>query len=238
MRPPILCSTGVQLVGMLFVLVLCWSVGPTSAEAQERDGKIQRNEDAEMLFDEGVTAFQQENYDIAYRRFRRVAEYPLNQKTTAALLMAGKALYQQEEYEEAQSVLQRLVRRFPESRYEDEARRVMDYAREATQEAHAEPDMIRIGVALPLGSNATLTQAMFNGIRLAVEERNGVQRRLVPVDTTYYTIADTIEAGEDGSAPVVQMKDTMRVERTVEIERVAPARRPVQLFFQIGRAHV
>lgn len=234
MRQPIRWSAGLRLAGMLCVLVVWCGVGPVTVQAQEEGTKVQRIEEVEVLFEEGVTAFQQENYDLAYRRFRRVAEYPLNQRTTAALLMAGKTLYEQGAYDEARSVLQTLVRRYPQSRYREEARRVMDYAREAQEQTREDPDPIRLGVALPLGEDATLTQAMFNGIRLAVEERNGIERRLVPVDTTYYTVADTVETAEDGegSEPVVQMRDTMRVERTVEEARVEPARRPVQLFFR------
>lgn len=230
MRQPILRDTGLRLVGTLFVIVAGWGVVLGPVQAQDRPEEVQYIEAAETLFGEGVDAFEREAYEAASERFRRAAEYPLNEKTTAALLMEGKALYEMEEYDEARTVLQQLVQRFPSSRYRDEARRVMEYAREAEQQTREEPDAIRLGVALPLGESSTLTQAMFNGIRLAVEERNGIERRLVPVDTTYYTVADTIEG--EGDSAVVEMRDTMRVERTVEVERVAPARRPVQLFFR------
>lgn len=191
---------------------------------------IQRIEAADRLFDQGLEAYQQGNYEQAARRFLRVTEYPMNQRTTAALLMAGRALYQLENYQQATGVLRRLQQRYPESRYRSGAEEVLGLIQEAREPADvSEP--IRLGVALPLGTNSTLTQAMFNGIRLAVEEHNGLQRELVPVDTTYFTVADTIAMAEDSSA-VIQMKDTMRVERTVETVRGAPERRPVQMFFR------
>lgn len=231
MRHPILRGVDVRLAGALLVVTVWWGIALKPVQAQETTAdEIQHVEEADTTFDEGVEAFQQEDYETASERFRRVTQYRPNQRTTAALLMEGKALYQLEEYEEARSVLETLVRRYPESRYREEAQRVMEYASDALDEMQEDPDPIRLGITLPLADEATRTQAMFNGIRLAVEERNGLDRRLVPVDTTYYTVADTVEG--EGESAVVEERDTMRIERAVETERVAPARRPVQLFFR------
>ena len=214
----------------LAVCVTCWGAVAPQGYAQNTINDIQRIEAAERLFNQGLEAYQQGNYEQAARRFQRVTEYPMNQKTTAALLMAGRALYRMEAYREATTVLRTLQRRYPESRYRSAAEEVLGFVREAQRPADmGEP--IRLGVALPLGTNSNLTQAMFNGIRLAVEERNGLERQLVPVDTTYFTVADTIAIAEDSSA-VIQMKDTMRVERTVETVRGAPQRQPVRMFFR------
>lgn len=224
-----------RFVRWLFVVslaVACWGPATEHAHAQGMSDEIQQIEAADSLFSQGLAAYRQGEYDEAARRFRRVIDYPPNQRTTAALLMAGRALYQLEAYDMAADVLRTLRRRYPTSRYRDEAREVLDYIAQARRSAQRPTDApIRLGIALPLGTDATLSQAMFNGIRLAVEERNGVERRLVPVDTTYFTVADTIGFAEDSSA-VVQMKDTMRVERTVETVRGAPARRPVRMFFR------
>jgi ABC-type branched-subunit amino acid transport system substrate-binding protein len=213
------------------VSVVCWGAAAPSGYAQNVLD-IQRIDAAEQLFNQGLDAYQQGNYEQAARRFQRVTEYPVNQKTTAALLMAGRALYQMEAYSEAADVLRTLQRRYPESRYRSAAEEILNYIREAQQPASPSMnDPIRLGVALPLGANPDLTQAMFNGIRLAVEERNGLRRELVPVDTTYFTVADTVVSAEDSST-VVQMKDTMRVERTVETVRGAPEGRPVRIVFR------
>ena len=211
MKRSILCA--VRWLLALAVMATCWDAVAPRAHAQATQ-EIQRIAAADRLFEQGLNAYQQGNYDQAVRRFLRVTEYPTNQKTTAALLMAGRALYQRGDYQQATSVLRRLQQQYPASRYRNAAEDVLGFIRGAEQPADVDAP-IRLGVALPLGTNSTLTQAMFNGIRLAVEERNGLERELVPVDTTFFTVADTIAMAEDSSA-VIQMKDTMRVERTVE----------------------
>lgn len=221
-----------RLLLILTVALTGWASTGSVGFAQNTTDEIQRIDDAERLFNQGIEAFQQGNYEQAQRRFQRVTEYPFNQKTTAALLMAGRALYELGAYDEARTTLRTLIQRYPESRYQSAARETIGYIQEAQQPAQQQAeDPIRLGIALPLSTNSMLTQAMFNGIRLAVEERNGVQRRLVPVDTTYFTVADTIAMREDSSA-VVQMRDTMRIERTVEVVQGAPSERAVQMFFR------
>lgn len=227
MKRSILCA--VRWLLALAVMATCWDAVAPRAHAQATQ-EIQRIAAADRLFEQGLNAYQQGNYDQAVRRFLRVTEYPTNQKTTAALLMAGRALYQRGDYQQATSVLRRLQQQYPASRYRNAAEDVLGFIRDAEQPADVDAP-IRLGVALPLGTNSTLTQAMFNGIRLAVEERNGLERELVPVDTTFFTVADTIAMAEDSSA-VIQMKDTMRVERTVETVRGDPEQRPVQMFFR------
>lgn len=222
-----------MFLAVAVVGVICWGRGAVPVWAQGAVDDIERIDDAETLFNQGLDAFQDGNYEQAHRRFQRVLDYPVNQRSTAALLMAGRALYRMEAYEEATDVLRTLIERYPESRYRSDAQQVLDYIQQG--DAPEQPRMdnaIRLGVALPLGTNSTLTQALFNGVRLAVEERNGVERRLVPVDTTYYTVQDTIAQGDDSSSAVVQTRDTMRVERVVDTVRGVPDERPVQMFFR------
>lgn len=221
-----------RLLTALVVAMACWCSAGTPVRAQDAPGEIQRINEADSLFSQGLDAFQRGDYEAAYQRFQQIAGYPLNQRTTAALLMAGRALYQLDAYDEAEATLRTLIRRYPESRYRGEAREVLSYVQAGRQPTVQQPDdPIRLGVALPLSTNSALTQAMFNGIRLAVEERNGVERRLVPVDTTYFTVADTIATAGDSSG-VVRMRDTMRVERTVDVVRGTPSRRAVRMFFR------
>ncbi len=230
MRP--IVTRFMPLFAALVVALVCWGSAGSSLHAQGTIDEIQRIDEADSLFSQGLDAFQQGNYEAAYQRFQQIADYPLNQRTTAALLMAGRALYQLDAYDEAETTLRTLIQRYPESRYRSEAREVLGYVQEARQPTVQQPDdPIRLGVALPITTNSALTQAMFNGIRLAVEERNGVDRRLVPVDTTYFTVADTIAMADDSSS-VVRMKDTMRVEQTVELVQEATSRRAVRMFFR------
>ena len=176
-------------------------------------------EDAEMAFEEGIEAFERGNYEAAYARFASVDEQPLNRQTTAALLMGGKALYQMEEYEEAIDMLNRLIDQYPDTQYRGEAERIRDFAREAIEQREHEPEVIRLGIALPMsGGDASLTQAMFNGIRLAAEERNGIEREMVPTDTTVDPVAaeqtDVLETAGEVGENIVQVDQTV-VERQV-----------------------
>lgn len=168
----------------LLIALMCGAGWSIPAQAQSGDRAIPVNEQAELVFDQGLAAFERNDYDLAYRRFRLVNEYELNRKTTAALLMGGKALYRSGRYRDAVDVLQTLRRNYPSSSYADEAARVIDYARQGLNEYGNAPDTLRIGILLPLRDrDAPLTQALFNGIRLAVDEANGIERRLASGDS-------------------------------------------------------
>ena len=216
------------LCGVLVVALA--AVPPSDGMAQELE-TVPTLDAAEEAFAEGVEAFERSNYEAAYARFMSVEEQPLNRQTTAALLMAGKALYQIGEYEEAMDVLNRLIDRYPDTRYQDDAEEVRDFAREALEQREREPEVLRLGVALPMeGADASLAQAMFNGIRLAVEERNGIERELVPTDTTIDPVAmesdDPFEPASEIGADVVQFEQTV-----VEEQRGTPEQ-IVQLYFR------
>lgn len=161
----------------LSTLLLVWSVlslAVPSVRAQTEAPAIPQIEEAEALFEQALAAFERGDYALARRRFQLINEYELNQKTTAALLMTGKAFYRMGEYRRAIDVLNTLIQRYPDTSYRDEARQVLEYAHRALQSSRA-PDVIRLGIALPLkAGDAPLAQALFNGIRLAVEEHNGL----------------------------------------------------------------
>ena len=141
------------------------------------------------MFEQGVEAFEEGNYGMAYRRFRLLTNtLPLNRKTTAAVLMAGKALYRQGEYERAISVLSRFVRTYPSSSYVLEAEEALRFAEEQLDLEAERTSVAALGITLPLGpDDVALTQALFNGIRLAVEAFNetseGVAIRMVFEDS-------------------------------------------------------
>lgn len=152
-----------SLLGML-------AAGPRPAAAQA----VPEIEDAELIFDQGLQAFEEGDYGMAFRRFRLVYDnYVLNRKTTAAQLMAGRALYRAGRYQEAVDLLAAFVEQYPTSSYLDEARATIAHAREQLGLEADAAETIRLGIALPLGGrDAALTQALFNGIRLAVEQQN------------------------------------------------------------------
>ena len=162
----------------------------TLAQDAATGDRIPRNDEAELVFEQAVEAFEQGDYGMAYRRFRLITNtYPLNQKTTAAVLMAGKALYRQGEFERAEEVLGRFIQTYPTSSYVDEAEETLRFAREQMTIEGERRDVVNLGILLPLGADdAALTQALFNGIRLAVEDFNaqneqGVTIRMVFEDS-------------------------------------------------------
>lgn len=156
----------------VLLLILAFQVQP--ALAQDAAGPVPVIERAETYFDQGLASFEEGNYEMAYRRFQLVYEtFPLNRKTTAALLMAGKSLYRAGEHREAASLLSNFLESFPESSYAEDAQNTLELARQELAGVEEEIQPINLGVLLPMRSNdVALTQSLFNGIRLAVEEHN------------------------------------------------------------------
>jgi ABC-type branched-subunit amino acid transport system substrate-binding protein len=203
--------------------LLAGGLAPPDAAAQVRD-TIPRNPDAELMFEQGVSAFEQGDYQTAAERLRLANDYALNRKTTAALVMQGKALLRLGRYREAVDVLETLLDRYPETSYKEEARRVLDVARERRAQSGRTPDTLRVGVALPMNDKfVALSQAMFNGVRLAVDRHNGLRRRYVPPPDLQarpdsFDVADTAEAYGDslaaaeGRTTVTTATDTVRVD--------------------------
>ena len=215
--------------GRLFVMLLLLGVGgggvfagAAQGQAQVRD-TIPRNSDAELMFEQGLAAYESGDFGKAYDRFRLVLDYPLNRKTTAALMMGGKALVQMGRYQEAAEVLSTLVNRYPNTSYRTAAEQLRRRAQERVAQSGPPPDTLHIGIVLPMDSeNVTLSQALFNGIRLAVDEHNGVRRRYVPptglasadsfdVYDTAAAFSDSLAAA-DGSTTVATATDTVRVD--------------------------
>lgn len=157
------------VVAMLFVFVGV-STSITAASAQE----ILANPEAEAEFAAGLESFEAGNYDAAYQSFRKVVDsYDLNYKTTAARLMAGKALYRMGEYERSIDALKRFVETFPNSKYVASARQTLAFAEEAQDHIEEMGKVKQIGVLLPTSTDdINLTQALFNGFRIAVDQFN------------------------------------------------------------------
>jgi len=128
---------------------------------------------AETMFESGLELFESGHYVEAANRFRQVSDrLDFNRKSTAAMLMAGKAMYRSGLYDESIRTLERLVRRFPSSRYVEAARRTIALA-ERAGEGVSDDAPISIGIMLPTSDeDVFLTQSMFNGIRIAVDQHN------------------------------------------------------------------
>ena len=217
---------------ILIVLVL--SLGAMPAVHAQTDNGIPENEDAELLFEEGVAAFEAGNYTEAYDRFRATVEYPLHRKTTAALLMGGRALFRAGRYADAVSILETLLDRYPDTSYRSDATRLINLSEDAQREGHAAPDTLRIGMMLSLeDDDAPLSQAFFNGVRLAVDTHNGVERRyVVPSafrdrDFSVHETADLLgsdRADSEGATTLTTERDTMVIDSLeVVTEQTGPA---------------
>lgn len=158
---------------MWAVVAVGFAAGPM-AQTVYGQGTVPTIEDAELVFNQGLDAFQSGDYEMSYRRFRVIYEaYELNQKTTAALLMAAKSLYRSGRYDEAMDLVATLEDEYASSSYLDDANRLRQLV-EARREREAnEREPRELAVALPLtDQDATLTQALFTGVRIAVDEHN------------------------------------------------------------------
>ena len=124
---------------------------------------------AEAAFENGLALFREGAYAEAERLFTRAAtEFGYNQRTTAASLMAARAAYADGAFARAVSAATRLVSQYPQSRYADDARRLL-----ALAAGGAQREPFDLGVVLPVaGADGYLGQALFNGVRIAVDEHN------------------------------------------------------------------
>lgn len=158
---------------VFFLLLGLLVAGPVWAQQNGAD-RVQRNAQAEEAFERALEAFEAENYAIAYARFLEVYErFALHRKTTAAMLMAGKALYRNGEYRRAVEVLTALQRDYPTSSYRTDAGRTLGFAQQKLREEELRGAPIRLGIALPMNrADRALTQTLFTGIRMAVDEYN------------------------------------------------------------------
>ena len=208
-----------------FLLILAVMAGgvATPGHAQGQDG-IPEIPNAELLFEEGVAAFERGEYRTAYDRFRLVSEYELNRKTTAALLMGGKALVELGRYQDALDRLNVLLGQYPQTTYRDQAESLLEQVKRRSRRLGQAADTLRIGVTLPMGdTQVSMSQALFNGVRLAVDEHNGLRRRYVrpsglQASTDSFEVYDTGAVHGDslaeanGRTTVATPTDTVRVD--------------------------
>jgi ABC-type branched-subunit amino acid transport system substrate-binding protein len=102
-------------IPLLTVLVL-----PVYLDAQE---DIPYNPQAETYFIQALKNFEQQNYVAAAMMFQQVEkDYPLHQRTTAAIIMEAKSLFHIELYDSSIHILENFLDRFSGSTYGDDAR--------------------------------------------------------------------------------------------------------------------
>ena len=124
---------------------------------------------SEAAFQSGLDAYDGGDFAAAERLFTRAAtEYGYTERTTAATLMAAKAAYAAGDLDRAASAATRLVSVYPASRYAADARALLPRI-----EAARGGQVFDLGVVLPVGGrDGYLGQALFNGVRIAVDEHN------------------------------------------------------------------
>ncbi|MEL7363002.1 MAG: outer membrane protein assembly factor BamD, partial [Bacteroidota bacterium] len=127
---------------------------------------------AEASFERGLVRYEAGDYGAAATWFLQAAtDYGYNAKTTAAYLMAGKAHYASGDFPAALGVFTTFVSQFPRSRYASEAQRLLEASVRGNRTEPSGP--FHLGIMLPVGErDRNFSQALFNGIRLAVDEFN------------------------------------------------------------------
>ncbi len=78
--------------------------------------------DAEKIFGNGLAAYKQGRFDETLNHLQSLAEFPLNQRSSAGQFLLGKTLYHLGRFAEAIDAALVLQRRFPASRYLPNAR--------------------------------------------------------------------------------------------------------------------
>ena len=176
---------GLRRLGALLVagLIVLFQGTPASY-AQDRPETVSVIPPADSLFRLGLERFDEGHFAEAHTLFQRAVDnFDLHAGTTAAMLMAGKSSYRLGDYPAARDELEALVEAFPSSGYLEEARRTIGFA--VGMIDREVPDTVRVGIVLSLsGEEATVSQSLFNGVRLAVEDYN-LAGRTAPVKMVF-----------------------------------------------------
>jgi len=204
------------------ILVIAVACITGTAHAQEEIPRLPR---AELAFEDARAAFESGDFADAAESFQSITEFPLNRKTTAAFLMAAKSRYRQGDYRATLDLIETLLSRYPETSYREEAIDVQTKAEEGLRTFGRRADTLRVGIVLPMRDrDADLTQAFFTGMRLAVDEHNGIRRRYVlppqlrtsgSDDVDVFDTADLYGdslATADGATTIATSRDTIQVD--------------------------
>ncbi len=166
---------------------------------------------AESSFDRGLRAYEVGSYEDAARAFRQVLEGAFNQRTTAAHLMLGKAAYAEGDFAGAVSAMTDFVREYPKSRYLDAARALRREAEARLEATAALPKPTDVGIVLPTNdADLVFSQALFNGVRLAVDAHNAASP-----DRPVRMVFRNTEGSERGAMQAVESLGRAGVELVV-----------------------
>ncbi len=116
-QPRPLCR---QYIARCACVVLAAVLVPNCVEGQARIWTY--SADAEKIFGNGLEAYKQGHFDETLNYLRQLAEFPLNQRSSAGQFLLGKTLYRLGRFAEAIDAALVLQRRFPASRYLPNAR--------------------------------------------------------------------------------------------------------------------
>jgi branched-chain amino acid transport system substrate-binding protein len=160
------------LAGVSFCALLLTPSLTRSVKAQVPDSLIAENAEADTLFDRAVRLFEAENYAEAAGQFSRVAQsFGLHRHTTAAAFMEARSLYRVGAYEKSIRAYEAFLVQYPSSRFVAEGERSLRLAKDALNSRDKSP--VTLGIILSLsGDEASASQEVFNGVRLAVEAHN------------------------------------------------------------------
>ena len=152
-----------------FVLVLALVAASATPSAQPASAEAIPA--AEAAFQNGLASFRSGDFEEAYRLFQRSAtEFDYHARSTAAILMAGRAAYASGNTDGALAAANILIEAYPGSRYTAEAQALRSTVQGGGGLELAPFDL---GIVMPSsGPNGYLGQALFNGVRIAVDEHN------------------------------------------------------------------
>ena len=108
------------LLGIAGCAILAAVLVPNLAEGQVHTWTY--SADAEETFGNALEAYQEGHFDEAFNHLRQLAEFPINQRSSAGQFLLGKTLYRLGRFAEAIDAALVLQRRFPISRYLPNAR--------------------------------------------------------------------------------------------------------------------
>ncbi|OQX85390.1 hypothetical protein B6D60_07875 [candidate division KSB1 bacterium 4484_87] len=109
----------VYFLSILFLLLLVFT---TNGQTLKIKG-INYIPEIEVLFGQGVQAYQKANYNKAEDIFKNmIKKYPPHQRMTIAYVMLGKSYYQQAKYQKTLQVIDELLQKYPDTNYRFYAR--------------------------------------------------------------------------------------------------------------------
>ena len=180
--------------------------------------------EAEDAFAEALAFFETGEFAAAFEGFHHVIiGFARNRKTDAATLMAAKALYRTGDYAATVDMLTVFLDQYPESRYRDAAARTRRHAQSQQVKQAREQGAIRIGIALPLNEkDFALTQSLYRGIEVAVEEHNAGEERLVRM--VFQDTRNSMDGAREAVARLVREDVDVIVGPLYSAEALAAAR--------------